>query len=191
MKRLTNEVARCQPTSLRKKVSHIFLHVFCLHTLRTHYDYFFRKRLWNCASKIFFRKYKQNVVSHQTFVLMKTSSRRLDQGKYICPSHTSSEDVLKTFSRRLGQNQYIRLGYTSSRRFQGVFKTSSKRLQNVFKTSCKNVFKMFWRRLQDVIKDLLQRFLQDFFKTYHRFKLLLLISLREVLQKRLSTEGFA
>ena len=29
---ISNEVARCQPAGLRKKVSHIFLHVFCLHS---------------------------------------------------------------------------------------------------------------------------------------------------------------
>ena len=161
MKRLTNEVARCQPASLRKKVSHIFLHVFCLHTLRTHYDYFFRKRLWNCASKIFFRKYKQNVVSHQTFVLMKTSSRRLDQDKYICLSHTSSEDVFKMFSRRLGQNQYVRLGYTSSTRFQGVFKTSSKRLQDVLQKRLQDVLKTSSRRLQGPLAKISSRFFQD------------------------------
>ena len=72
--------------------------------------------------------------SQQTFVLMKTSSRRLDEDEYVLINHTSSEDVFKTSSRRLGQDQYIRLGYTSSRRFQDVFKTSCK---NVFKTSSK------------------------------------------------------
>ena len=76
--------------------------------------------------------------------VFKTSSRRLDQDEYVRLSLTSSEDVFKTSSRRLGQDQYIRLGYTSSRRFQDVFKTSSRRLQ-----------------------DLLQRYLQDVFKTYH------------------------
>ena len=53
------------------------------------------------------------IISQQTFVLMKTCSRRL-------------EDVFrlrlqKTSSRRLGQDQYIRLGYTSSRRLQDVY----------------------------------------------------------------------
>ena len=111
--------------------------------------------------------------SQQTFVLMKTSwrrlegvfrlrlqktsSRRLDQDEYIRLSHTSSEDVFKTSSRRLGQDQYIRLGYTSSRRLQDVFKTSSRRLA---KTS--------------------SRHLQDVLKTYHQVKLFLLTSLWEV-----------
>ena len=47
-------------------------------------------------------------------------------------------------------------------RLQDVFKTFSRRLQDVFKTSS--------RRLQDV----LQRSLQDVFKTYHQVKLFLL-----------------
>ena len=72
---ISNEVARCQPVSLRKKVSHILLHVFCLHSLRTHHDYFFRKRLWNCASKISFRKYKQKVVLLVIYLFNYSSSK--------------------------------------------------------------------------------------------------------------------
>ena len=83
----------------------------------------------------------------RTFVLMKSSWRRLDQDEYVRLSLKSSEDVFKTPSRRLGQDQYIRLGHMSSRRFQDVFKTSSRRFQDVFKTSCKNVFKTSSRRL--------------------------------------------
>ena len=52
--------------------------------------------------------------------------------------------------------------------------------------SCENVFKTSSRRLQ----DLLQRYIQDVFKTYNQVKLFLLTSLREVLQKQLSSEGF-
>ena len=73
-------------------------------------------------------------ISQQTFVLMKTSSRRLDEDEYILINHKSSEDVFKTSSRRLGQDQCIRLVHTSSRRLQDVFKTSSRRLQDIFKT---------------------------------------------------------
>ena len=98
------------------------------------------------------------VISQQTFVLMKTSWRRL--------SSPSSEDVFrrrlqKTSSRRL-QDQYIRLAIclqevfkTFSRRPQDVLKTSSRHLQNVFKTSSRRlqgVFNTFRRRLQDVFK---------------------------------------
>ena len=129
-------------------------------------------------------------ISHQTFVLMKTSwrclsssssedvfktsSRRLDQGEYVRLSLTSSEDVFKTSSRRLGQDQYIRLSYTSSRCLQDVFKTSSKhlqdvlprRLQDVFKTSSRCLAKTSSRHLQDVFKTFWR--LQDIFKTSSR-----------------------
>ena len=62
-------------------------------------------------------------ISQQTFVLMKTSSRRLDEDEYIRLTHTSS--------RGLHQDQHIRLGHSSSRRLQDVFKTSSRHLQDV------------------------------------------------------------
>ena len=96
------------------------------------------------------------VFSQQTFVFVKTSSRRLDKGKYIHLTHTSSEDVFKTSSRRLDQDQYICLGHTSSRRLQDVLQ---KRLQDIFKTSSRH------------LQDILQRYLQDVFKTYHQVKL--------------------
>ena len=93
----------------------------------------------------------------------------------------------KTFSRRL-QDVLVKTNiFVLAIRLQDVFKTFSRRLQDVFKTSCQDVFKTFSRRLQDV----LQERLQDIFKTYHQVKLFLLTSLREVLQRRLSTEGFA
>ena len=109
------------------------------------------------------------LTSQQTFVLMKTSfvlsskdvfmtsSRRLDENKYILINHTCSEDVFKTSSRRLAQDQYIRLVDTSSRRLQDIFKTSSRRLAN-----------RSWRHLQDILK------------TYHQVKLFLLTSVWEV-----------
>ena len=152
--------------------------------------------------------------------VFKTSPRHLDQDEYIRLSHTSSEDdwrrlqdvlfktnifilairlqyvlpirlqdVFKTFSGRL---QDVFFKTFSSRRFlQDVFKasrrlnkTSSRRLQSV-KKSCKNVFKTSSRPFQDL------QVLQEFFKAYHQVKLFLLASLREVLQKRFSTDGFA
>ena len=107
-------------------------------------------------------------ISQQTFVLMKTSSRRLDEDEYILINHTSSEDVFKTsWSRPI----YLSWLY--------VFKTSSRCFQDVFKTSCQNFFKTFWRRLQDV----LQRYLQDVFKTYHQVKLFLLTRLWEAFNR--------
>ena len=77
-------------------------------------------------------------VSQQTFVLIKTSWRRL--------SSSSSEDVFMTSSISLDEDQIIVL----VRRLQHVFKTSSRRLQDVFKTSSRhlqNLFKTFWRPL--------------------------------------------
>ena len=79
-----------------------------------------------------------NITTQQTFVLMKTSSRRLDEDEYILINHTSSENVYKMFSIRLGQDQYIRLVHTSLRslaitslsHLQDVFNTSSRRLAN-------------------------------------------------------------
>ena len=118
--------------------------------------------------------------SQQIFILMKTSSRHLDQGDYIRVSHTFSEDA----SRFFGQNQYVCLGHTSSRRFQdilsrrlqdvlqNVFKTSSRCLQNVFKRSCKNIFMKSSRRLE--------KCLQDVFKTYHQGKLFLLTGVLDI-----------
>ena len=83
--------------------------------------------------------------------VFKTSWRRLDQDDCIA----FVIRLQKTSSRFLDQEKYIHLGHTSSRRLYNVFKTSSKRLQdvlprrlqNVFKTSCKDVFKTFWRRI--------------------------------------------
>ena len=122
---------------------------------------------------------KSNVNTQQTFVLVKTSSRRLsssssdnvlkvswrrlDQEQYICLGQTSSEGVFKTSSRCLNQDKYIGLSHMSSRRFQDVLKTSCQNVfkissrglartfsRHLFETSCKDVFKTFSRPLQDV-----------------------------------------
>ena len=116
------------------------------------------------------------------------------------------EDVFKTSwrrlssssSRRLDQDEYIHLSNTSSRRLQDVFKTSSRYLQDVFKTSCRNVFKTFCknvfktssRRLQDAFKTSCKD-ISRCFQDVLLIKLFLLTSLREVLERRLSTGGFA
>ena len=80
----------------------------------------------------------------RTFVLMKSSWRRLDQDEYVRLSLKSSEDILvktnifvlaivfKTFWRRLKDV------------LKNVLKTSSRRLQYIFKT------KISSRRFQDV-----------------------------------------
>ena len=87
----------------------------------------------------------------------------------------SLQDVFKTFSRRLQdifKTFSKRLAKASSRRFA---KTFSRRLQDVFKTPSRPLAKIFSRCFQDVLL----------------IKLFLLTSLREVLERRLSTGGFA
>ena len=101
------------------------------------FGYWFLFQSWFASASKKKLKLPAKTISQQTFVLMKTSWRRL-------------EDVFrlrlqKTSSRRLGQDQYIRLGKTSSRHLQDVFKTSSRRFENVFKTSS--------RRFQDVLSS--------------------------------------
>ena len=98
--------------------------------------------------------------------VLKTSWRRL--------SSSSSEEVLKTFSRRLDQVEYVRLSLTSS---EDVLVKTNILVFITFYFGClQDVFKKSSRRLQDV----LQRYLQDVFKTYHQVKLFLLTRLREV-----------
>ena len=88
------------------------------------------------------------VYTQQTFVLMKTPWRRL-------------EDVFrlrlqKTSSRRL-QDVLVKTNiFVLSIRLQDVFKTFSRRLQDIFKTSS--------RRLQDIFKTS-SRLSENFFKT--------------------------
>ena len=109
------------------------------------------------------------VASQQTFVLMKTSWRRL-------PS-SSSEDVSKTSSRRLDQDEYIRFSLMSSKdifktswwrliysSWSYVSKTSSRRLQDIFKMSSKHLQDVLQKRLQDVLRKRLQKL----FKTSSR-----------------------
>ena len=107
----------------------------------------------------------QRGTSQQTFVLMKTSCRRL--------SSSSSEDsswsyILKTSSRRFQD-----VLKTSSRCLQDIFKTSSKRLQDIFNTSSKcleDVFKTFSRRIikLNCFANTFSRCLRDIFKTFLR-----------------------
>ena len=93
----------------------------------------------------------------KTFVLMKTSfifvfRRRLNQDKYICLSHSPSEDVFKTFWSRPIYSSWPYVFKTSCQDVfktscKNVFKTTSRSLQNVFKTSWKDAFKRFWKRI--------------------------------------------
>ena len=128
--------------------------------------------------------------------LQKTSSRRFQKvssksSKYS--KYSSCPYAFKTFSKSFQEvfkTSCKNLFKTSSRCFEDifrmfcldVFKTSLKRLHNVLK----NVFKTSLRRLQDVLKtssrhrqDVLQKYLQEVFKTYHQVKLFLLTRLWE------------
>ena len=123
------------------------------------------KRLQDVSKTVF------NTTSRRLQDLSRTSSRHLQDvlQRYI-------QDVFKMFSRRL--QGVFKMSY------EDVFKTSSKRLQDVSKT----VFKTSSIRLQDVSKtssrhlqDVLQRYLQDVFKTCHQVKLFLLTRFGEAL----------
>ena len=116
------------------------------------------------------------VKTHQIFVLMKTSWRRLDQDEYIRLSHACSEGVLKTSSRCLGQDQYICLGHTSSRSLQDVFKMPTRHLAKTSSRHLQDVQKMSSRHHQNV----LERYLQDVFKMNYQVKQFLLTRLRKV-----------
>ena len=114
-------------------------------------------------------------------------------------SSWSSEDVFikmniftllirlqKTSSRRLDQDQYICLGHTSSRRIQDVF---PRRLQNVLQKHLQDIFKTFSRRLQNVFKTssrhlakTFSRRLQNVFKTYHQIRLFFLTRFQDVFE---------
>ena len=120
-------------------------------------------------------KFGTLLVTQQTFVLMKTSWRRLEgvfclhlqKTSWSRPIYLSWSYLFKTSSRRsqalsrLAKTSSRHLAKTSSRHLQDVFKTSSRHLQNVFKTSSRH------------LQDFLQRCHQDVFKTYYQVKLFL------------------
>ena len=87
----------------------------------------------------------------------------------------------ETSSRRLDQDEYVRLGLTSSRhlcqdQYIRLGHTSSRRFEDVLQKRLQDIFKTFWRRFEDV----LQRYLQDVFKTYHQVTVLVNTSLRSI-----------
>ena len=94
-----------------------------------------------------------------------------------CLLPSSWKDVFKTPSRRLIKTNIFALAL-------GLQKTPSRRLQDVLvktnifvlATCLRDFFKTSSRHLEDV----LQRYLQDVFKTYHQVKLVLLTRLGEV-----------
>ena len=110
--------------------------------------------------------FKSEEQYQQTFVLMKTSWRRLEGLFCLCLQKMSSirlQDVLiktnifsevihlqNTSWRRL-QDALIKINmFVLAIRLQDVFKASSRHFQDALKTSCKNVFQTSSRRLQDV-----------------------------------------
>ena len=92
------------------------------------------KRTQNLNTKV--KVFHESISSQQTFVLMKTSWRRL--------SSSSSEGVLKTSSRRLDQDEFVRLSLTSSE--DVLVKTNifvlAIRVQDVFKTFSRRTIKL-------------------------------------------------
>ena len=117
------------------------------------------------------------MISQQTFVLMKTSSRRLlssssedvfktslrclDQDEYIRLTHTSSEDVFKTSWSRPIYSSWLSIFKSSSRHFQEVFKAPSRPLAKTSSRHLQDVFKTFWKCFQDVFKTFSRHLDQD------------------------------
>ena len=85
---------------------------------------------------------------------------------------SSSEDVFKTYSKCFDQDEYIRLIHTSY-----FTNRSSRRLEDVLQRCLQDVFKTYYQ-----VKLFLVTQLQDFFETYSK-------PFRAVLLRRLSTGG--
>ena len=111
---------------------------------------------WNCF-KLTITDSSPNKDTNQTFVLMMTSWRRLEDVFHLRLQNSSS--------RRLDRDENSRLSLTSSEDVfktscQDVFKTSSRRFENVFKTFSRRItklkcswqhnFKTSSRRIQNV-----------------------------------------
>ena len=97
-----------------------------------------------------------DVLSQQTFVLMKTPSRLLEDVFRLRLQKTSSRSLQDV----LIKTNIIVLVI----RFQDVFKTSSRCLAKTSSRHLQDVLKTFWRCLQDVFKT----FCKDIFKTFSR-----------------------
>ena len=114
------------------------------------FGYWFLFQSWFASASKKKLKLPAKTISQQTFVLMKTSWRRLEDLFRLRLQKTSSrrlQDVLiKTnmfaLALRLQKTSWSRPIYLS---WPYVFKTSSRRLQDVFKTSS--------RRFQDVLSS--------------------------------------
>ena len=109
------------------------------------------------VEQLFYQTWTLRDTSQQTFVLMKTSWRRLEDVLIKTNMFALALRLQKTSSRRL-QDVLVKTNIfvlviclqdvfkTFSRRLQDVLKTSSRCLEDIFKTSCKDIFKMFSRR---------------------------------------------
>ena len=121
---------------LPEKQIKIIFHIQSFHVLHDHHMYteYGHKILAKYRNKQWI-----DPTAQQTFVLMKTSSRRICSPQpYVF--RRCLQDVFKTsWSRPI----YLSWSYvfkTPSRRLQDVFKTSSRHLQDVLKTPCEGVF---------------------------------------------------
>ena len=106
---------------------------------------------------------KQGVTPQESFVLMKTSRKPLEDVFHL--------RIQKTSSRLLDQDHIFALA-------KDLFKTSSKRLQDDLLKRLQVTLKTSLRHFQDV----LQRYLQDAFKTYHQVKLFLLTRFQDIFE---------
>ena len=102
-------------------------------------------------------------VTQQTFILMKTSWRRLEDVFRLRLQKTSSSRWIYSlysyvFRRRLQdvlQKRHQDILKTPSRRSQEVFNTSSRHLQDVLLRRFQDVFKTTSRHLQDLFIELI------------------------------------
>ena len=123
-----------------------------------------KKRLWHRRFHVNFAKYLRTPFLQNTsgWLHLEYQILHMIYPKFIFWDSSWETFVLKTsfvfvFRRRLDQNEYVRLTYSSSE--DVLVKTNifvlAIRLQDVFKTSSK------------CLQGVLQRCLQDVFKTYH------------------------
>ena len=142
-------IFKSQPPGLKQQVANSLVYHPWLSRLASRLTLTFIRQIelnkcrLNSAKKISFLF--RNKLTQQTFVLMKTSWRRL-QHVLIKTNRRHRQDVFKTsWSRRL-QDVFK----TSLRPIQGVFKTFWRALQAVFKTSSRRLVKISSRRFQGV-----------------------------------------
>ena len=141
---------------------------------------------------------KRKSFIQQTFVFMKTSSRRIySPNSYIFRRRL--QDHFKTSWSRPIKSSCLYVFKTSSRRLAKRFsKTFSTGLQDIFNTSSRDLAKKSSRHLQNILKSSLK----DVLKMYPQVKLFLLTRFQNnfetyserfwnVLQRRISVKRFA